>query len=175
MEKMGGILICGLNGSGKTTLGHALSEIIGVRHLDIEQYYFANSGQPYATSRTREEVSALLKEDIRMNSDYILSAVNGDFDLEITASYRLIVFLDAPLALRMDRIRARAYKKFGERVLPGGDMYATEEKFFDFVQQRTTDRIEHFLNSQRCPVLRLDGRDPIAENVFRIREMLTVC
>ena len=172
MKKFGGILICGLNGSGKTTLGHALSAAIGSRHLDIEQYYFTDPTRPYAASRTREEVSALLKADIRSDPSFVFSAVNGDFDAEITASYRLVVFLDASLDVRMERVRRRAYEKFGDRILPGGDMYEEEERFFDFVKHRSTDRIERFLNSLSCTVLRLDGTDPIDAHIERIREAL---
>ena len=172
MKPIGGILICGLNGSGKTTLGHALSKVLGLRHLDIEQYYFTDPARPYATSRTREEVSALLKADIRLDPSFVLSAVNGDFDAEITESYRLVVFLDAPLDIRMERVRRRAYEKLGDRILPGGDMYDEEERFFDFAKHRNTDRIEQFLKSLTCPVLRLDGRNPIDEHICRIRESL---
>ena len=41
-----------------------------------------------------------------------------------------MVYLDVPLDMRMKRIRQRAIDKFGDRVLPGGDMYEQEESFF---------------------------------------------
>ena len=51
-----GICVCGLNGSGKTTLAGALAKKINFIHMDIEQYYFTSTHNPYASSRTREEV-----------------------------------------------------------------------------------------------------------------------
>ncbi len=122
-----GICICGLNGSGKTTLACALAKELNFRHLDVEQYYFTSEHNPYASSRTREEVEQLLLEDIKINSGFVFSAVNGNMTPEINECYDLVVYLEVPLDVRMKRIRQRTIDKFGNRVLPGGDMYEQEE------------------------------------------------
>ena len=49
-----GICVCGLNGSGKTTLAGALAKELNFKHIDIEQYYFISTENPYSSSRTRE-------------------------------------------------------------------------------------------------------------------------
>ena len=56
---------------------------------------------------------------------------------EINDNYDLVVYLDVPLDMRMKRIRQRAIDKFGDRVLPGGDMYEQEESFFAYAEKRT--------------------------------------
>lgn len=38
-----GIAIVGGNGSGKTTIGRELANLIGYKHMDIEDYYFSSS------------------------------------------------------------------------------------------------------------------------------------
>ena len=167
-----GICVCGLNGSGKTTLAGALAKELNFKHMDVEQYYFTSTDNPYASSRTREEVERLLLEDIKRNPCFVFSAVNGDMTLGINENYSLVIYLDVPLDIRMKRIRQRAIDKFGNRVLSGGDMYEQEEKFFAFAEKRTPEKIEKWLKTLSCKVIRLDGTKPIPENVEVIKSLL---
>ena len=167
-----GICVCGLNGSGKTTLASALAKKLNFIHMDIEQYYFTSTQNPYALSRTREEVERLLLEDIKKNPGFVFSAVNGNMTPDINDNYTLVVYLEVPLDIRMKRIRQRAIDKFGDRVLPGGDMYEQEEKFFAFAEKRTPEKIEDWLKTLSHKVLRLDGAKPIQENVEHIKSLL---
>ncbi len=167
-----GICVCGLNGSGKTTLAGALAKELNFTHMDIEQYYFTSAQNPYASSRTKEEVERLLLEDIKKNPCFVFSAVYGNMTPEINENYTLVVYLDVPLDVRMKRIRQRAIDKFGDRVLPGGDMYEQEEKFFAFAEKRTPEKIEDWLKALSQKVIRLDGTKPIQENVELIKSLL---
>ena len=167
-----GICVCGLNGSGKTTLAGAVAKNLNFIHMDIEQYYFTSTYNPYASSRTKEEVERLLLEDIKNNPCFVFSAVNGNMTQEINENYTLVVYLDVPLDVRMKRIRQRAIDKFGDRVLPGGDMYEQEEKFFAFAEKRTPEKIEDWLKTLSHKAIRLDGRKPIQENVELIKSLL---
>ena len=159
-----GIAIVGLNGSGKTTLGRGLAERLGFYRMDVEDYYFPKSDVPYAVARTREEVERLMLADIAEHGDFVLSAVCADF-AAIEPFYELIVYLEAPQNERMERIRQRSVDKFGSRVLPGGDMYEQEENFFVFAAKRTPDKIEKWIKTVACPVLRIDSRKPTEELV----------
>jgi adenylate kinase family enzyme len=167
-----GICICGLNGSGKTTLAAALAKELNFKHMDVEDYYFTSSDNPYQSSRTREEVEQLLLEDIKKNNCFVFSAVNGDMTPEINDNYDLVVYLDVPLDMRMKRIRQRAIDKFGDRVLPGGDMYEQEESFFAYAEKRTPENIEKWLKTLSCKTIRLDGTKPIQESVELIKSLL---
>ena len=163
-----GICVCGLNGSGKTTLGDSLAKKLNFKHMDIENYYFTQTDNPYASARTREEVEVLLLEDIKQNPCFIFSAVNGNMNAEINSYYDLVVYLDVPHETRMNRIRQRAYDKFGKRILPGGDMYEQEESFFAYAEKRTPEKIESWLDTLTCKILYLDGMINIEENAARI-------
>ena len=165
-----GICVCGLNGSGKTTLGAALAKKLNFKHMDVENYYFTQSDNPYASARTREEVEELLLEDINENPRFVFSAVNGNMNQEINSRYDLVVYLEVPSEIRIKRIRQRAFDKFGTRVLPGGDMYEQEEEFFAFAEKRTPEKIESWLDMLTCKVLRLDGTADIEENISKIVE-----
>lgn len=165
---MSGIIICGGNGSGKTTLGRELAKELQYKHMDIEAYYFLDAPIPYSKSRSREEVCDLILQDIKKYNNFIISAVNGNFGDEINLKYTLAVFLDAPLELRLKRIKQRAYDKFGSRVLEGGDMYEQEQRFFEVVEKHWGEKIEKtkvWLKTLSCPVIYLDGTKPSEKNI----------
>lgn len=163
-----GIIICGANGSGKTTLGKALSQALNYKHMDIEDYYFIESPIPYSNPRTRHEVQNLILRDIEKYDNFIISAVNGDLGKEINRLYRCAIYLSAPLELRLNRAKQRAYDKFGNRILVGGDMYEQEQGFFDYVANRSTEKAEkvkEWLKTLSCPVIYADGTKAISDNV----------
>ena len=167
-----GIAIVGGNGSGKTTLGKYLSDLIGYKHMDVEDYYFLDSNIPYAKARTKEEVQDLILADIETYHRFIVSSVNADMGPRINALYEYIVYIDVPLDTRLERIRKRAFSKFGNRVLTGGDMYEQEEKFFRFVANRTMEKTDTWIQSMSCPVIYIDGRLSIETNAQLIKEIL---
>lgn len=165
-----GIAIVGANGSGKTTLGKHLADLLGYKHMDAEEYSFKDSAIPYTNSRTKEEVLELLSADMKKYDRFILSAVNCDFGDDINAMYDCIIYIKAPLKIRLDRIKKRSANKFGRRVLKGGDLYEQEQKFYDFVSSRTMDKTDTWLQSMTCPVICVDGTEPIASNAKRLKE-----
>lgn len=167
-----GIAIIGGNGSGKTTLGKSLAESLGYKHMDAEDYYFKNSSAPYTNPRTEEEVQDLLLSAINAHGRFVFSSVGGDMGSIINAKYDLIVYIQAPLDIRVERVKRRAFEMFGDRVLKGGDMYEQEQAFFDFVSTRTLDRVDEWVESMECPVIYVDGRKPIADNVQLIIEFM---
>ena len=150
-----GIAIVGLNGSGKTTLGRALAERLEYFRIDVEDYYFPAEGA-FDSPPGRDEVERMMLADIEKHGDFVLSAVCADF-AAIEKYYSLVVYLEAPKEERMERIRRRSIDRFGERVLPGGDLYESEENFFAFAAKRTPDKIEKWCEKVECPILRLDS------------------
>ena len=168
-----GIAIVGANGSGKTTLGKHLADLLGYKHMDVEDYYFKDSIIPYANPRTREEVQELLLADIKKQGQFILSAVNCDFGDDINAMYDCVIYINAPLEIRLNRVKQRSVNKFGSHVLEGGYMYEQEQNFFNFVVSRTMDKTDIWLQSIKCPVICIDGTEPIGKNAKMIKENIT--
>lgn len=168
------IILCGLNGSGKSTLGRALAQSLGWQFLDIEDYWFPEKQVSYAyeTVRTREEVNRLLHIDLLKAPDCILASVKGNVGEENIRLFTGAVWLRVPKEIRMQRIYSRSYGKFGDRILPGGDLYEKEKQFFDMAESRREAEVEDWLRTLTIPVIRADGTLPISENGKILRQML---
>lgn len=167
-----GILIFGANGSGKTTLGRELARRLNYKHMDVEDYYFPEAEIPYTISRTKDEVIRLMLAEIEKHSNFVLTGVTGDFGKEIISKYDLAVYLTAPLDIRLERIKQRAIRKYGRRVLEGGDMYENNNKFIDFAANRSLDMIDRFAESLTCLVLKLDSTKSVEQLIIEMGAFL---
>ena len=72
----------------------------------------------------------------------------------------------------MERVRNRSYQKFGNRALPGGDLYEQEESFFDMVSRRSEEEVEDWLKNMEIPVIRVDGTLTVEKSVEEIVEQM---
>ena len=162
-----GILICGLNGTGKSTLGRILADRLGYEFIDNEDLFFPKADPSYAFSgpRSKEEVIRLLEKRISENNRFIFAAVKGDYGDRLIASLGYIVLIEVPKRIRNRRVRDRSYQKFGDRILPGGDLYEKESKWFSLTDSRPDDYVTEWLEMVDCPVIRIDGTLPVEQNV----------
>lgn len=162
-----GIIVCGLNGSGKSTLGKILSDKLNFYFIDNEDLYFPKTDPNYiyASQRTREEVEKLLFNEIAAHENFVFTSVKGDYGEVIYPLFKYAVLLEVPKDIRLQRVKNRSFQKFGDRMLPGGDLYEQEENFFDFVKSRAENTVEEWIKSVSCPVIRVDGTKPVEENV----------
>ncbi len=169
------IIICGLNGAGKSTLGKILAKRLHYEFRDIEDYYFPKTDDKYEYSvqRTEEEVAALLLKDLEEHADIVLASVRGNYSEQIEKLFDLAVYIDIPKETRMARIRKRSNDKFGDRMLPGGDLYESEERFFKLVEARTDDHAKAWLSDLSCPVIYIDGITEVEENAKMLEEKVS--
>ena len=170
-----GILICGLNGAGKSTLDSMLAERMGYEFIDNEDLFFSKTDSSYTFSgpRSEEEVIRLLEEKITANNRFIFAAVKGHYGDRLIASLDHIVLMEVPKQIRSRRIRDRSYRKFGNRILPGGDLYDQESKWFSLTESRPETYVTDWLETVDCPVIRIDGTLPVEENVDYLESVLS--
>lgn len=127
-----GIIICGLNGAGKSTLGKALAKELDFYFIDNEDLFFPKTDPryKYASPRSREEVEKLLFHEIKAHENFVFASVKGDYGENIYPFFQHAVVIDVPKDIRIQRVKNRSFQKFGNRMLPGGDLYKSEENFF---------------------------------------------
>ena len=125
-----GILMCGLNGAGKSTLGRALADRLDYRFIDNEDLYFPKTDPDYmyAVERTQEEVEELLLSEIKTYGNFVFTSVKGYYEKALPF-FDLAVLVSVPRELRLERVKERSFKKFGERALKGGDLYERERAY----------------------------------------------
>ena len=169
-----GILICGLNGAGKSTLGKMLADRIGYEFIDNEDLYFPKEDPSYLFSgpRSEEEVIRLLEERISKNNRFVFAAVKGNYSDKLISLLDHIVLIEVPKQIRCQRVRDRSYQKHGARILPGGDLYDQESKWFSLTDNRPETYVADWLETIDCPVIRIDGTLPVEENVNYLVPML---
>nr|MBR4280406.1 AAA family ATPase [Clostridia bacterium] len=169
-----GIIICGMNGSGKSTLGLALAEHLGWRFIDNEDLYFPkiDPAHPYAAERTQAEVEQLLLEEVRRDARFVFAAVRGNYGEAVLPYYEAAVLVEAPRDVRLERVKARSFARFGARMQPGGDLYESEKRFYGLISARPEDYATRWMDAVDIPVLRVDGTRPVGENVALITDWL---
>ena len=79
--------------------------------------------------------------------------------------FDLVVFVDTPTDIRIRRLEAREYGRFGEFIRARGDMYYNHMDFIEWARiydtagtdQRSRVLHEEWFKQLSCPLLRVDG------------------
>jgi adenylate kinase family enzyme len=159
------IHILGASGSGTTTLGRALAEYLQCPHFETDDYFWLPTDPPYTQQRVRTERAQLLMDDVTAHDAWVVSgSLCGWGDVAIPL-FELVVFLSIPRDVRMARLRQREHKRFGERILPGGDMYEQSQAFLAWAASyddgrldiRSRQRHDQWLGTLPCPILCFEG------------------
>ena len=189
-----GIAIFGLNGGGKSTLTHALAKQIDYFEMDVEDYYFPEQSEsrkwalennsvidteylgelPFSSHRTKSEVQSAIMEDIKTHPKFILSGVTMNWRDEILTCIDIAFWVQTPLEERLKRIQEREEKRFGARVLAGGDMFTQQMEFRKVVENRDSKAVEECVKKFTCPVITLDGTLSVMENLEKIIDHLNL-
>jgi adenylate kinase family enzyme len=174
------IHILGASGSGTSTLGSALARRLGVPHTDSDSLYWMPTDPPYTTPRPTPERQALLLRTLPVTGDWVFSGAATKWAAPLEPFYDLVVFLRLDPAIRMARLRRREASRFGERILPGGDMAAINAAFIAWAEAYDTagslrrGLLTHdvWLADQPAPVLRLDSEVPVLDLVAAVMHRL---
>lgn len=135
--------------------------------IDIEDLYFPNtdSSYIYASSRTHEEVKRLLFNKIQEYNNFVLASVKGEYGESFYPFFKIAILMQTPRNVRAVRIKNRSFQKFGERVLPGGELFEQEEHFFQSALSKNERDIEQWVSSAGCALIRVDGTKAIDKNI----------
>lgn len=163
------IHIVGASGSGATTLGRALAARLAIAYHDSDDFLWLPSDPAYTRRRPVEQRTALLCHHLAADAHWVFSGSVLGWHSTIEDRFEHIIFLRLDPALRLARLRAREYARFGARILPGGDMAAGHAEFIDWAAQYDTGTPEGrsllaheaWLADHPAPQLRLDSANPV--------------
>lgn len=164
------IYVTGASCSGVTTLGRGLASALGLRHIDCDDFYWFPTNPPFTTKRPPADRVRLIREALG-EEGWVLSGSFDGWGDALIERVDLIVFIYTPTPVRMERLLTRERERYGNRILPSGDMYEIHSNFAAWAAQydkpgfpgRSLARHEEWLEKQTAPVLRLDGtQDPPA-------------
>lgn len=167
-----GIMIFGPSGAGKTTLGLAVAEVLSLPYIDIDDYIWRKDTEvPFSKMYSREEKISRLTAAVEKAGTFVMAGSMDSFHRYFDPYFVLAVHLTADADLRKDRVNRRESALFGERVLPGGDLFEAHRRYLEDVASYdagggSTSMEVHsrWAESLACPVLRLNGAVPVEEN-----------
>jgi adenylate kinase family enzyme len=159
------IHIFGASGSGTTTLAIAIHEAFGHTHLDTDDYFWVHTDPPYTIKRPRDERQRSLKTHIAQSKKCVISgSLDGWGDIFIPL-FDLVIFVDTPTDVRIKRLQEREYGRFGDRILPGGDMYDNHTAFIEWAKAYETAGLDQrsralhmqWMTKLSCTTVIVDG------------------
>jgi adenylate kinase family enzyme len=169
--------ITGASGAGVTSLGRALADSLAVPHHDTDDYFWRPTTPPYREQREVADRLRLMREVFLERPDWVLSGSLDGWADPIIPLLDLVVFLYAPTAVRLERLRAREARRLGpDAVARGGSMHKEVEEFIEWASHyddgtregRNLARHQAWLAALPCRVLRLDGTKPLPELVSEV-------
>jgi len=185
------IHIVGASGAGTSTLGQALEQNHGYKWLDTDSYFWLPTDPPFTQPRPRDERTALLTADIQKHPKCAISGSLCGWGDVFIPRFDLVVFVDTPTDVRVERLKKREYERFGERIREGGDMYEDHTGFIEWAKSYDTNNPpercrklhEEWFKQLSCPLLRVDGTKPMADMVREVEKTflpplpddLTIC
>ncbi|VVO38721.1 AAA family ATPase [Pseudomonas fluorescens] len=161
------IHLFGASGSGTTTLGQALAERLAVAHFDSDTFYWHPTEKPFSSRRTRDERIQLLQERVAGLDSWVLSGSLCGWGDPITSAFTHAIFVRLDPEVRLQRLRAREFQRYGEQIFEGGARYGETQTFLAWAAgydegghgTRSLRRHETWLKTLNCPVIRLDSTD----------------
>ena len=136
------IYITGSSGSGATTLGDKVSEQLNIPQEDTDTFFWEPTNPPFTLQRDIVNLHKVYNEFVAQDS-FILSGDCLNWGLpkdDLLNHFTHLIFLYVPWEIREKRIRDREIKRFGDRILIGGDMHKTHEDFIEWASHYESER-----------------------------------
>lgn len=163
------IHILGAAGSGTSTLGKEIENKLNYIQLDVDDYFWLPTDPPFSEKREREERIKLLMNDILNTKKCVITGTLCGWGDIFIPFFELIIEIETPTEVRIERIEKREYKRFENRILHGGDMYEAHQEFIEWAKRYDTADISirskalhnYWQKDIYCQKLVVDGTKPL--------------
>lgn len=115
----------------------------------------------------------MLKHDLTIYQNCILSGAICGWGEKFKAHFDLVIFLQLPQNIRLERLQQREFQRYGNEILDGGSKYDESKAFLKWASLYDEAGMEvrskmlhvHWMSDLVCPVLRIEGDDTVKERV----------
>ena len=159
----------GAAGSGTSTLGCAVAEALGCPCHDTDEYLWLPTDPPYQELRPVPERLGQIERALDGSEHWVLAGAVAGWGERLVPRFELVVFLSVETETRLARLKRREAARHGPRIEPGGDLAPVHAAFLAWAagyetggaSQRSRAIHESWLADLPCPVLRLNGHEPV--------------
>jgi len=174
------INIFGSSGSGSTTLARNICETYGYKFIDVDDYLWKRTDPPFTKRYTNEEACSLIKTALGDGKNAVISGSLVGIADELKPQINVFIYMNLDKDIRIQRIINRETKRFGTRVLPGGDLYDQHRSFLQWVSdyennpETQRSRRQHllWLEDVTQPVLRITDELSLEELITLVRPFI---
>ena len=174
------IHIFGASGSGTTTLAAVIAVRFGHRHLDVDSYFWEPTDPPFRKMTEIPVRQRMLADALDAHPRWVLSGslcVWGDIFIP---RFELAIFLHIPHEIRMSRIMERERQRYGDAILPGGEMREQHREFIEWASKydtadesmRSLRLHEQWMTTLPCRCIRLDGDLTTEDRLARVEALI---
>jgi len=172
------LLVTGAAGSGTSTLGGVLAVLLGCPLFDTDDFVWVATDPPYQSVRPPAQRLTRLRTAVEPLERWVLAGSIAAWGDAMIPDLDLVVFLSVTTDVRLKRLRRREAARHGARIAPGGDLAEVHAGFLAWAAEYETvglghrSRIMHesWLADLPCPVLRLDGNQPVTRLAAAVLE-----
>jgi hypothetical protein len=137
--------------------------------LEVDAFYWLPTDPPFTAKRPAPERVELIRQRQHHPTGWVLAGSCDGWGESLSEHAELIVLVDTPTPVRIQRLQARERQRHGARILPGGDMHAAHLDFLAWASSydnptfngRNRARDQAWLATQTIPTLQLDGREAL--------------
>jgi adenylate kinase family enzyme len=161
----GRIHVTGASGSGVSTLARGLATALGLQAFDTDDFFWQPTDPACCQKRPVADRLALMEQVFLPRSDWVLAGSLSGWGDAIIPRFSSVIFLTAPVSVRLDRLRRRECQRHGVAIAAGGELEKAHQGFLDWAMRyddpgfsgRSRMGHEAWLADLPCPVIRLDG------------------
>ncbi len=163
------INIFGSSGSGSTTLAKIIAKQFDYILIDTDDALWEDTDPPFTKKKSPEESLKYITDRLKTKKSVVISGSLIGFGDKLKSRIDLFVYLNLELDIRLKRIQKREKNRFGERVLPGGDLYVQHQDFLKWVSDYENN--PEYMRSRKQ---HLQWIKDIDKPVIRITEELSI-
>ncbi|WP_341869631.1 adenylate kinase [Pseudomonas aegrilactucae] len=135
-----------------------------------DDFYWLPTNPPFSVKRPPNERVCMIEQALG-DDDWVLTGSCNGWGEALIAKADLIVFVETPTTVRLERLAAREQARFGDRIAPGGDMHDIHVAFRAWASEydnpafsgRNRARHEVWISEQTLPLRIIDGTRSIEE------------